>query len=370
MGGNTDPMRTIVRAILALTSVPAFLGTADETQTIEQVYKNVQVLKGIPAAEIGSTMTYISVALGVTCTHCHTPNGPWPQGYEKDDIKAKQTAREMIRMTRQVNEASFAGRTVVTCATCHAGHTHPAAFVPADTPEAIKNKIAQPARPDSAPLPTAEELFAKYERAIGGESAISRLTTRHLITTTNAGGQSVRIDQFATSRGLVLQTTTAGPQTVTNGFDGRHAYSISGGAATVVSGLNEENIKLNALFFRNLRLNDAYSSARTLRKEQLGGKDVYVVSGALKLDRYTDLLFFDADSGLLARRTTLTRTALGPLPQTDDFENYREVEGVKVSMDQLRSVPGVVAGRWHIEEIRFNEPMDDAKFAMPVAHAK
>ena len=64
MGGNTDPMRTIVRAILALTSVPAFLGTADETQTIEQVYKNVQVLKGIPAAEIGSTMTYISVALG------------------------------------------------------------------------------------------------------------------------------------------------------------------------------------------------------------------------------------------------------------------------------------------------------------------
>jgi len=117
-------------------------------------------------------MTYISVALGVTCTHCHTPNGPWPQGYEKDDIKAKQTAREMIRMTRQVNEASFAGRTVVTCATCHAGRTHPAAFVPADTPEAIKNKIAQPARPDTAPLPTAEELFAKYERAIGGESAI------------------------------------------------------------------------------------------------------------------------------------------------------------------------------------------------------
>ena len=39
-------------------------------------------------------------------------------------------------------------------------------------------------------------------------------------------------------------------------------------------------------------------------------------------------------------------------------------------MDQLRSVPGIQAGRWHVEEIRFNEPMEDAKFAMPVAHAK
>jgi hypothetical protein len=363
-------MRTIVRAILALASVPAFLAAADQTQTIEQVYKNIQVLKGIPAAEIGPAMTYITVALGVTCTHCHTPKGPWPQGYEKDDIKAKQTAREMIRMTRQINETSFAGRAVVACATCHAGHTHPAEFVPADSPEAIKSKIAPPAPRDTAPLPTAEELFAKYTRAIGGESAISRLTTRHLIVTTNAGGQSVRIDQFATSRGLVLQTTTAGPQTVTNGFDGKHAYSISGGAATVVSGVNEENIKLNSVFLRSLRLNDVYSSARTVRKEQLGGREVYVVSGALKLDRYTDLLFFDADSGLLARRTTLTRTALGLLPQTDDFENYREVEGVKISMDQVRSVPGVVAGRWHVEEIRFNEPMDDAKFAMPSAPAK
>ena len=35
-----------------------------------------------------------------------------------------------------------------------------------------------------------------------------------------------------------------------------------------------------------------------------------------------------------------------------------------------RVVPGVVATRWHVEEIRFNEPMDDVKFAMPVAHAK
>src|SRR5262249_55046753 len=159
VGGNTNPMRTIVRAIVALASVTALLRAAGETQAIEEVYKNIQVLKGTPAADIGQNMTFISVALGVACTYCHTPSGPWPQGYEKDDITAKQTARKMIRMTRQINETSFAGRAVVTCATCHAGDTHPAAFVPADTPEAIKSKLAQPARPDTAPLPTAEELF-------------------------------------------------------------------------------------------------------------------------------------------------------------------------------------------------------------------
>jgi hypothetical protein len=363
-------MRNVVCAVLVLASAGAFLKAADEPQTIEQVYKNIQVLKGIPAAEISQDMTFISVALGVTCAYCHTPSGPWPQGFEKDDIKAKQTAREMIRMTRQINEASFAGRSAVTCATCHAGHTSPVGSVPVDTPEAVKEKIAPPVRSETGPLPTPEELFAKFAKAIGGEAAISKLTTRHVITTANTAGPPARIELIATSRGLILQTTTAGPQAATIGFDGTHAYNVSGGAVTLASGLNEDNIKLGAFFYRNLRLGDPYSSARTLRKEKLGGKDVYVVSGVLKLERFTDLLFFDVESGFLLRRITMTRTAMGPLPQTEDFENYREVDGVKVSMDQLRSVPGLAAGRWHIEEIRFNEPIDDAKFAMPAAPPK
>src|SRR5690348_4287482 len=110
-------MRIIIVALIALVALTVLVRAADQPQTMEQAYKNIQVLKGFPASDIGPNMNFISVSLGVTCAHCHTPSGPWPQGFEKDDIKAKQTAREMIRMTRQMNETSFGGRTVITCAT-------------------------------------------------------------------------------------------------------------------------------------------------------------------------------------------------------------------------------------------------------------
>jgi hypothetical protein len=88
------------------------------------------------------------------------------------------------------------------------------------------------------------------------------------------------------------------------------------------------------------------------------------------LERYADLLSFDADSGLLLRRTTLDRGVLGQLAQTYDFENYREADGVKVAMDETRSFTGFPTERIHYDEVHFNVPMDDAKFAMPAASAK
>lgn len=377
MRGNTGTMQLSVRTILAAASLMAassLVVAADETQTAEQRWKNIQVLKGIPASELNVTMNFIAGALGVRCNYCHTPTGLWPQGYEKDDLKPKQIAREMIRMTRQINETSFAGRVPVTCATCHGGHTRPAAFVAADPPEAVKALAAQPARPDTA-LPAPEELFARYESAIGGEAAIAKLATRHLVGTINVAGQTIRVEQFATSQGLFLQKIITDPQTVTTGFDGMRAYAvvaskIAGDSVTTVTGPDEDAIKLGALFLRDLRLQEIYAQAHTLRKEKLGGRDVYVVNANLKLERYSDLLYFDADSALLLRRTTLTRTPLGAFPQTYDFENYREIAGVRIATDQVRSAPGAPVQRLHIDEVRFNQPIDDAKFAMPPAPPK
>ncbi|HEU5235932.1 MAG TPA: hypothetical protein VFU37_02255, partial [Pyrinomonadaceae bacterium] len=40
-----------------------------ETKTAEQVYKNIQVFKGLPASELEPTMAFISGSLGVKCNH-------------------------------------------------------------------------------------------------------------------------------------------------------------------------------------------------------------------------------------------------------------------------------------------------------------
>ena len=110
-------------------------GPADTSQDkpAEQVYKNIQVLKGMPASRLHTVMKFISSSLGVRCDYCHVraDKGPWPM--EKDDKKTKETAREMITMMKKINDDNFEGRQEVNCATCHNGSTKPVSYPPFST---------------------------------------------------------------------------------------------------------------------------------------------------------------------------------------------------------------------------------------------
>ncbi len=86
----------------------------------EQVFKNIQVLKGMPAPELMDTMRTFTRSLGVQCDFCHVMGA-----FEKDDKPEKPTAREMILMARQINRDNFGGHMRVTCWTCHRGSTEP-----------------------------------------------------------------------------------------------------------------------------------------------------------------------------------------------------------------------------------------------------
>ncbi len=61
------------------------------------------------------------------------------------------------------------------------------------------------------------------------------------------------------------------------------------------------------------------------------------------------------------RRYTESDTPLGKLPLQTDYEDYREVDGVKQPFPIHWSFPGRVWGR-KVDEIKQNVPLDDAKF--------
>jgi hypothetical protein len=78
-------------------------------------------------------MTRWNSALGVKCNHCHTP-GAW----EKDDLPAKQIAREMMTLTTRINNESLKGiknlkseKPSISCYTCHRGAVKPDTEAPA-----------------------------------------------------------------------------------------------------------------------------------------------------------------------------------------------------------------------------------------------
>src|SRR5246127_5223920 len=86
----------------------------------EEQFKNIQVLKGVPAEQVFPTMQFIAASLGVECEFCHVHDA-----FEKDDKKPKQTARKMMEMMYAINRDNFDGHREVTCYSCHRGNAHP-----------------------------------------------------------------------------------------------------------------------------------------------------------------------------------------------------------------------------------------------------
>jgi photosynthetic reaction center cytochrome c subunit len=100
-----------------------------EQQPAEQVFKNIQTLKGMPAIRVLRIMEQAFVPnLGVTCSHCHVDNE-----YDSDAKPTKGVARNMWTMRAEWQEearkASGNPQAIVTCYTCHKGQPKPA-FAP------------------------------------------------------------------------------------------------------------------------------------------------------------------------------------------------------------------------------------------------
>ena len=80
----------------------------------------------------------------------------------------------------------------------------------------------------------------------------------------------------------------------------------------------------------------------------------------------TERLFFDAETGLLLRRLTLTETVLNPIPEQIDFEDYRDVDGVKVPFTiTISNIDTFFSSTRKFTDIKHNVAVDDAQFQMP-----
>lgn len=107
-----------------------------EKEPAEKVFKNIQILKGRPAAQVlGIMQMGFSRSLGVTCTHCHTP-----EDWSKEDKIKKQVAREMWAMQQNINGQmlknikNIGEKATINCTTCHRGQIIPALNLPMPSP--------------------------------------------------------------------------------------------------------------------------------------------------------------------------------------------------------------------------------------------
>jgi hypothetical protein len=103
-----------------------------EDMPADSVFKNIKILKGVPAGRLISIMDKgYANSLGVTCGYCHE-NEHW----DLETKPNKEITREMAGMTGTINNQllkninGLSANAIVNCTTCHRGSTKPALNMP------------------------------------------------------------------------------------------------------------------------------------------------------------------------------------------------------------------------------------------------
>jgi hypothetical protein len=162
--------------------------------------------------------------------------------------------------------------------------------------------------------------------------------------------------------------------TTSNGFDGNVAWiQAANGTVSEATGVTNAplpplaRVKRNADFYEPLNLKQEYPRLNVRGIEKVRNRDAYLVVGVPNGD-LPERLYFDTQTGLLLRKSVAVATALGEYPIQTDYDDYRDVGGVKVPY-MVRTVGISPADNLtiHVERVQNNPPVDAAKFMKPAS---
>jgi len=362
---------------LGMPKVEQTPATQEKTIAQEGREKNVKLLGDLPVSQFIPVMNYFATSLGRRCNFCHVNNnGQWD--YASDTKPEKNTAREMIKLVLDTNK-TLAGLKLdpIACYTCHRGRTSPQSVptlpLPLPSPPPTNAGGGAPgAAPQASPaatpaLPTADDIFNKYNAAIGGPAALGKLSSRvakGTITQANGNSFQFELEQSGPDKFHLLVTTPQG--SLERGFDGQKGWEKTARGVREITGGELANYRAANSLFAFINVKDQYSRPPRVRKDKLNDKDVYALDGQTT-DGRRMRLYFDATTGLLLRRMTFLSTIVGAIPDQVDFEDYRDVDGVKFAFvgRSATTEAGNPTSARTFTEVKVNVPVDEAKFKMP-----
>jgi outer membrane lipoprotein-sorting protein len=364
---------TLILGALGVAFVQGQAPQQPRPQMAEEVFKNIQVLRGIPVDEFMDTMGMFSAALSLNCIDCHTAESVGTWEHFADETPLKVTARRMVAMVNAINKDSFKGVRSVTCYTCHRGDLRP---------KIVPNLAAQYATPVEDPNeievfrlpggPTADQVLEKYTQALGGSQRLAALTSytgRGTYIGFETEQTKVPVEVFAKApnlRATVVHMSVGDKVTV---FDGRQSW-IAGSdkpqPLMALSGGNQEGIKLDGILSFPAQLKQSFSQWQ-VTASAINDKEVIVLRGTNP--RQSPVNFYFDQSGLLVRTLRFVDTAVGRVPTQIDYSDYRDVAGVKLPFKWIITWTNGQTTT-ELTQIQPNVAIDAARFNRPAPAAK
>ena len=374
IGSRAIPRAAVATSVVLLLSGPV-LGAQDtggqRPPMADEVFKNVQILKGIPVDQFMGTMGFFSASLGLNCTDCHVDQsgGDWAR-YAHDNAR-KQMARKMMLMVNSINSTNFGGRQVVTCNTCHRGNPRPNVTPSLDQlyGSVLGEEPVDPIQQASG-QPPADQILDRYLQALGGPQRVAALTSftakGNYMAYDDVEKSPLEMYARAPGQRTIISHSHAGDITWT--FDGRSGWiaaPVTDKPVPVldITGQDLDGVKLESEVFFPARIKQALTNWRTGFPTMINDREANIVQGTTA-NGGTATLCFDMETGLLIRLVRFSNSPVGHLVMRVDYSDYREVAGVKMPFKwTVTWLDGRSA--YELLSVEPNVAIDASRFARP-----
>ncbi|MGH9873816.1 MAG: tetratricopeptide repeat protein [Pyrinomonadaceae bacterium] len=220
---------------------------------------------------------------------------------------------------------------------------------------------------NSGPMPTVDEVLARYVQALGGATAINAATSRVMKGTVDVVGvrRGAPFESYAQAPNKTLTILPAPSSGVIRlGFNGRGGWVQTPAELRLLKGAELAAVTRDSDFYGPLRLRNYYAKISLLGKSKIGYREVYALelqpaSGAV------EKLYLDAETYLPVRVNTTHMNGRVQATVEMYLDDWRVVDGIKYPFRLSQSFPGRTLV-FNVKEIQHNVALDARMFEAPV----
>ena len=216
----------------------------------------------------------------------------------------------------------------------------------------------------SAKLPEAKEIIAQYIEAMGGEDALLKTVSKHIVGSVSgqAGEGTLEIFRHKPNK-LLIRVNAPGIGEIVQGYDGKVGYSANPmHGAAIVQGSRLAQLSETADFYTELHRASKFKSMETVELTEFEGRPCYKVKIVSKAGReYAE--FFDAETGLLVGNLGEQELQGTTVEQITVFSDYKTFGDLLLPTRTVVRIMGFEQVMTY-DRVEFNT-VDEAVYELP-----
>jgi zinc protease len=224
----------------------------------------------------------------------------------------------------------------------------------------VKGNKADPSKKTLPAGLTAAQVIDTYVKAIGGKENLKKIQDVTMNMNASIQGMTLKAtQQHKAPNKYRLSVEMQGNEAFSMTSNGSKAAMAQMGNRQELQGNTLETAKVQSSLFPELYYDQLGVKAQLTGIENVNGTDAYKVELTMPGgDKVVD--YFDTKSGLKVRQISTMESPQGPVTQTTDLSDYREINGVKFP----HRITSGVGMQMDVQSIDINKGLSDAVFEL------